>query len=392
MPIRHCQKCSLKVLIDESQAGTAIFYCQRCTTALKGPEKEIEAPVVKRPAPAPVLGQATVRVLCPYCKASFNGRVPLKPARGSCPVCQKDLILLPNGEIKPSTGFDANQWRKESGPSSAPVSPPIEKQDDKRQVTIGPDTHVLIRSFSADPPITVAEDPPDQVSEPAPAQEPAPLPGYLDPPDEAPIPESVPDLPEDLPPPPPRMRPTTVPPSPLSRPGAPRLADRQIVRDSEAVTFSTTGPVKIFLALFLVALPLLSCPILLSLRPKLKASPFEKLGTRFSKGLIALHQWINPPPPKPPKVKAPAATPKPEPPPKPEPGEQKLMEDSISSLLGEIRRLERDIRSNAVGATPEQIASLQQVRLTLDEKKKRYADKRELYKKMYARDYDPEKQ
>jgi hypothetical protein len=221
----------------------------------------------------------------------------------------------------------------------------------------------------------------------------------LAPPDEAPLPESVPDLPEDLPPPPPppppiRMRPTAVPPSPLSKPGAPRLADRQIARDSDAVAFSTTGPGKIFLALFLVALPLLSCPILISLHPKLKASPFEKLGTRFSKGLIVLHQWLNPPPPNPPKAKekAPAALPKPEPPPKPEPGEQKLMEDSISSLLGEIRRLERDIRSNAVGATPEQIASLQQVRLTLDEKKKRYADKRELYKKTYARDYDPEKQ
>ncbi|HVR83532.1 MAG TPA: hypothetical protein VMU54_04425, partial [Planctomycetota bacterium] len=115
MPIRLCQKCGLKVLIDESQAGTNPFYCQRCTTAMKGQEAGGTAPgpitPVKNPTPSPVMANrsepaapsvgaakpATVRVLCPYCKASFNGRVPQKPARGSCPVCQKELILLPNG-------------------------------------------------------------------------------------------------------------------------------------------------------------------------------------------------------------------------------------------------------------------------------------------------------
>src|SRR5919198_1129045 len=120
MPIRHCQKCGLKVLIDESQAGTNPFYCQRCTTAMKGQEGAA-APVAPKPVPAPAAASsrsdpaapsvpgaakaATVRVLCPYCKASFNGRVPQKPARGSCPVCQKELILLPNGDIKPAAGF-----------------------------------------------------------------------------------------------------------------------------------------------------------------------------------------------------------------------------------------------------------------------------------------------
>ena len=55
MPIRLCQKCGLKVLIDESQAGTNPFYCQRCTTAMKGQENaSAVAPAIKNPTPSPV--------------------------------------------------------------------------------------------------------------------------------------------------------------------------------------------------------------------------------------------------------------------------------------------------------------------------------------------------
>src|SRR5678809_1403295 len=137
MPIRLCQKCGLKVLIDESQAGTNPFYCQRCTTAMKGQEN---APSPKNPTPSPVMSRAeaasspgaakaaTVRVLCPYCKASFNGRVPQKPARGSCPVCQKELILLPNGDIKPSAGFDLNSWQSDKASGTAVTAPSVEAE------------------------------------------------------------------------------------------------------------------------------------------------------------------------------------------------------------------------------------------------------------------------
>ena len=109
MPIRLCQKCGLKVLVDESQTASATFYCQRCTIALKNQEAQAlaAAPAPAAPsAPAPPPKPATVRVLCPYCKASFNGRVPQRPARGACPVCQTELILLPTGEIRPAAGFD----------------------------------------------------------------------------------------------------------------------------------------------------------------------------------------------------------------------------------------------------------------------------------------------
>src|SRR6185503_6635898 len=134
MPIRLCQKCGLKVLIDESQAGTNPFYCQRCTTAMKGQEGAAPSAAPAKSVPAPSMAgrsdpaapsvpgaakAATVRVLCPYCKASFTGRVPQKPARGSCPVCQKELILLPNGDIKPAAGFDLGQYQTE-GAAAAP--------------------------------------------------------------------------------------------------------------------------------------------------------------------------------------------------------------------------------------------------------------------------------
>src|SRR5258706_9982716 len=139
MPIRLCQKCGLKVLIDESQAGTNPFYCQRCTTPMKGQENApAPGPLtpVRNPTPSPMSNRsdpaapsvgaakaATVRVLCPYCKASFNGRVPTKPARGSCPVCQKELILLPNGDIKPAAGFDLGQIQTEAGSAPPPEVP-----------------------------------------------------------------------------------------------------------------------------------------------------------------------------------------------------------------------------------------------------------------------------
>jgi hypothetical protein len=172
MPIRLCQKCGLKVLIDESQAGTNPFYCQRCTTAMKGQEN---APAPKNPTPSPVMSSrsdpaapsagaakaATVRVLCPYCKASFNGRVPQKPARGSCPVCQKELILLPNGDIKPAAGFDLGSVQGEAGGAkgggaAASALPEAPKESN---------TRLLVKKYAADP--APKMEPPAPVARPA---------------------------------------------------------------------------------------------------------------------------------------------------------------------------------------------------------------------------------
>ncbi len=135
MPIRHCQKCGLKVLVDESQLAANPFYCQRCAaTAKAAAAKEsapaptpahkpdpapsaapaaVSAPVATATAPAPV---KSIKVLCPYCRASFTGRVPNKPAKGSCPVCQKDLVLLPDGSISGATEFNLQDWKAQNQP------------------------------------------------------------------------------------------------------------------------------------------------------------------------------------------------------------------------------------------------------------------------------------
>src|SRR5262245_51004674 len=115
MPIRHCQKCGLKVLIDDSLMSVNPFYCQRCAAVAKSPSEDA-APAPAAPsasagvaAPAPLAAMpakgSALKVVCPYCKATFSGRVPAKPAKGGCPVCHKDLILLPDGGIRPAQGF-----------------------------------------------------------------------------------------------------------------------------------------------------------------------------------------------------------------------------------------------------------------------------------------------
>jgi hypothetical protein len=182
MPIRHCQKCGLKVLIDESQAGANPFYCQRCTTAMKSSEqaevavsgltpvkRDVPSAVSPTPLPSPTPqpvssapARSTVKVLCPYCKASFNGRVPQKPARGACPVCQKELILLPTGDIRPSQGFDIGKWQQEiregpprpmAEPEPVPVGGPPVPSGEKES-----GTRLLIKKYAAEaPPAPVAK-------------------------------------------------------------------------------------------------------------------------------------------------------------------------------------------------------------------------------------------
>ncbi len=150
MPIRHCQKCGLKVLVDESQLAANPFYCQRCAATAKAaaakegggapammtsggggpaaPASPTTTSSAPAPTPAPTAppGPArSIKVLCPYCKASFAGRVPAKPAKGSCPVCQKELVLLPDGSIAGGTEFNLADWKKqqEKQPGSVAADP-----------------------------------------------------------------------------------------------------------------------------------------------------------------------------------------------------------------------------------------------------------------------------
>jgi hypothetical protein len=468
MPIRLCQKCGLKVLIDESQAGTNPFYCQRCTTAMKGQEvAPAPGPLTppRNPTPSPVMGSksepavpsvgaakaATVRVLCPYCKASFNGRVPQKPARGSCPVCQKELILLPNGDIKPSAGFDLNSWQSDKPSGSAPAAPSVEAEP-ALPAPKESNTRVLVKKYAATPPAAKRPEPPAEtdVNEGA-----AALPGWLDDSKSAPVkpqPETSTELeavqppppppeeppidvvePPPPPPPPPRARvpmgakmpsvmsgrpPASLPPPPPPEeqevdllppdppppptPPGPRAARvpsgerRAPVPAPEPVhSGAETSSGKVFFALILALLPLAAAAGLLASPDIVKNDLIKKLAPRFSKGLQVLHTKMFPP-----IVEKPAPPPPPPPPPEPpkeeapkaDPLQQKKDGDKISNLFAEIKRGERDLKQSSVAATPEQQKDLDKVRAALEEKKARYTDLRSTYHKMYGTDYDPEKQ
>src|SRR6185436_11931910 len=146
--------------------------------------QENAAPSPKNPTPSPVASRAdaasspgaakaaTVRVLCPYCKASFNGRVPQKPARGSCPVCQKELILLPNGDIKPAAGFDLTSYSGDSsgtrGGGDAPAAPEPVLPDAVKESG----TRLLVKKYAADPAVAKAEPPAPAARRPDPLDTP----------------------------------------------------------------------------------------------------------------------------------------------------------------------------------------------------------------------------
>lgn len=473
MPIRLCQKCGLKVLIDESQAGTNPFYCQRCTTAMKGQENSpAPGPVtpVRNPTPSPVMANrsepagpvvgaakpATVRVLCPYCKASFNGRVPQKPARGSCPVCQKELILLPNGDIKPSAGFDLNAWQSDQAGGTAPAAEPV-GDDAAEPAAKESNTRMLVKKYAAAGPPPAAKLDPSRMAAKAPAEteineEPAALPGWLDdggsksPPVKA-QPETdtgldavaakndSDDLTEPPPPPPPpppaRARapiasknpsvlpgrppakvepapepevdllPEPPPPPPPPPPPGPRVlrsasGERRVpapAPEPVSVGGETSGG-KVLFALILALLPIGAAAGLLASPDVLKHEQIKKFAPRFSKGLEVLHTKMFPPIE---EKKAPPPPPPPpeapkEEPPKADPQQQKKDGDRISNLFAEIKRGERDLKQSRVAASPEQLKDLEKVAASLEEKKARYAQLRETYQKMYGTDYDPEKQ
>jgi hypothetical protein len=471
MPIRLCQKCGLKVLIDESQAGTNPFYCQRCTTAMKGQENAAPAApaALRNPTPSPVsmanrsdpaapsvsgaAKAATVRVLCPYCKASFNGRVPQKPARGSCPVCQKELILLPNGDIKPAAGFDLGNWQNEPAPAKSPESEPDEMPEPKES-----GTRLLVKKYAAEsqPAPRPAAKRAEPVSAPADtdvSDENNPLPGWLDDsaqggggsPPVSPQPETdtnidvveppkaeepVDEVPPPPPPPPARARspiaakqpslvtgrpPASVAPPPLApepevdllppdppprkqtaRLNKPPLSSRPAAEPVGVGGGEETGGGKVFLALFLTILPIAACAGLLVSRDKLNNDLVMKVGKRFTVGFGKLHLKLFPPPVEKPAPKPVEKAPDPEPPkeepPKPDPEQQKKDEQKISHINDEVNSLSFQLKKAGVAANPEQQKSNDELRRVIEEKKAKIKDLREIYQKMYGKDYDPQKQ
>src|SRR5688572_7105425 len=117
MPIKACTRCGLKVLVDAATAASDEYLCPRCAPDAKpstAPSSKPSAPSGKR---------ASVKVTCPYCGASFSGSKPSRPAKGGCPVCQKELILLPDGTIQAAATFNMAAWQKEKKSASNPPAP-----------------------------------------------------------------------------------------------------------------------------------------------------------------------------------------------------------------------------------------------------------------------------
>ena len=79
---------------------------------------------------------AKVKIVCPACGGSFKGRLPAKPARGTCPRCQKDLVLLPSGAIDTETQFRKKKTEKEDGstPLPAGASPAAPSPSDSDEI------------------------------------------------------------------------------------------------------------------------------------------------------------------------------------------------------------------------------------------------------------------
>jgi endogenous inhibitor of DNA gyrase (YacG/DUF329 family) len=467
MPIRHCQKCGLKVLIDESQSAVNPFYCQRCTAAIKQPAEEAPAAAEPSPAAPPELAAAsaprnatpvpapsavgaparssTVKVLCPYCKASFNGRIPQKPARGACPVCQKELILLPNGDIRPAAGFDVSRWQEEiKAPPPAPPKPepepvlgkvaeptPVPLAGLSKMTEKESGTKLLIKKYAAPggpppaaPPKREPTPPPvpEPEPEPAPASPPAELPNWLDEaaPAAPPAPKKKPAItinpPEpaevardpgatelsDEPPPPleaPKkpiatIRPATAvpPPKPEPAPARPsprplRSTDRRPL--TSAAVSGATGGGKVFVAWILAILPLAACPALLSAREKLKGGPVEKIGVRFQKGFRSIYEKLvppaGPPKPKPAEKKSDA----PEEPAKPDAATKDELKRDCTDLYLKWKRDDRTFSQRSVGATDAEKAEFEATRKDLDARKDRIEQLRATIKRLFNEDFDP---
>ncbi len=438
MPIRHCQKCSLKVLIDDAQASVSPFYCQRCTAALKGDgdvAASAPAPAVARrassprltPVPAstavavepdPTSKPGTVKVFCPYCKASFNGRIPSKPARGSCPLCQKDLILLPTGDIRPAADFDLGAWQSEQGAPAANKS--------KESGTVA-----LVKKFAAEPPKRKPEPPPPP---PPPAEETqtsedgVELPSWLD--DESKRVAQNPSAPvvaaaetdvadavriedlDPLPPPPPSPK-RSPPPVPAKAPASEELLPEPEEKPAVSIRKGTarrektdrraaapmpvgaaTGTGKFLLALLLTFLPVGACPVLLTSKEKLEEKFLKPMGARFTRGFRALDAKLFPveAAPAPAPKAAPKAEPEPEAPAKPTAEDQRQMEEEINKHWMEYKREERTFRQKSVGATPAEKAEFQKVETDLKEKLARIDQLKANYRKLFGKDYDPTKQ
>ncbi len=130
MPIRHCQLCGIKVIVDEDKASVFPFYCDLCSTKTQmggeavpepsrfnpptPPPPSVEAPPFPSTTPlssAPPAEEAKP-LSCPSCSAGLPLMAGSKPIKSRCPGCAAEVAVLPTGEVKLIEGEDPLKFAK----------------------------------------------------------------------------------------------------------------------------------------------------------------------------------------------------------------------------------------------------------------------------------------
>jgi hypothetical protein len=127
MPIRHCQLCGIKVIVDEDKASVFPFYCDLCSTKTQmgmtpAPEGSppTTPPSVDSPpfpmstplSPPSVTEEEAKPLACPSCSAGLPIMAGPKPIKSRCPGCAIELAVLPTGEVKLIEGEDPLKFAK----------------------------------------------------------------------------------------------------------------------------------------------------------------------------------------------------------------------------------------------------------------------------------------
>lgn len=91
MPVRECQACRTKVLVDPAGMQLDPFYCIFCSQRMK---QSNAAP------PSTTRLQQVLVVKCPHCAAQVALPRSSDPIRAHCRTCTADFVYLPDGTIE----------------------------------------------------------------------------------------------------------------------------------------------------------------------------------------------------------------------------------------------------------------------------------------------------
>lgn len=102
MPIRHCQNCGIKIIVDDDKATVFPFYCDLCHTksAMVSSVKTGGEPLQAAETKVDASLQKKSESVCPNCNLILTIKVAEKPIKSRCPECSRDILLLPDGSVR----------------------------------------------------------------------------------------------------------------------------------------------------------------------------------------------------------------------------------------------------------------------------------------------------